>query len=67
MPILPFGWGTESHSMDTDVYLITGDRIVFNKSSSKPATRWGVLDMYRTYMLAELYNFEDEFQIVFKE
>jgi hypothetical protein len=67
MPILPFGWGTESHSMDENVYMCPGDKIVFNKSSSKPATRGGELDMYRTYMLSELYNFEDGFQIVFKE
>jgi hypothetical protein len=67
MPILPFGFGKETHYMNSKVYMCPGDKIVFNKSSSKPATRGGELDMYRTHMLAELYNFEDGFHIVFKE
>ena len=67
MPILPLGLNADSYTCGTNVYLITGDKVVFNKASSEPATRWGVLDMYRTHMLATLCEFKNGFPIVYKE
>lgn len=63
----PHKWTQEIHSFDTDIYLITGDSVIFDGAKSLPATRWGVLDTYRTRMLCELYKFTDGFSLVFKE
>jgi hypothetical protein len=65
--MITFGLAQETHLLDTDVYLMAGDSVIFNGAESLPATRWGVLDMYRTKMLCELYKFTNDFQIVFKE
>ena len=65
--MLSFGLEIEIHSWGTDVHLMTGDKVIFEGGSSAPATRCGTLDMYRTRMLAELYKFQDGFQLVFKE
>ena len=68
--MIAFGLATECHAWGTDIHLITGDRIIFDigrKVTSEPATRWGTLDMYRTRMTAEAYQFNDGFPLVFKE
>ncbi len=65
--MLSFGIN-ETHYFGTKVNLLTGDSIIFeindNKYESEPSKKSGVLDMYRTRMLAELYK-QDGFALVY--
>lgn len=65
--MLTFGIN-ETHYWDSKVNLLTGDSVIFeingNKYESEPSKKSGVLDMYRSRMLAELYKING-FSLVF--